>query len=147
LHSIARNSDLTPPSHKHKAQNERFNFWGIRKLLWPGNSPDLNAIDNREECFYDIIDRKTLPGFQQLKGYNNFMILRLAKREDKSFNLIIGEVDGRKERIGILEIDITDGSWRRDGGFFFRATHNISFSTKLGVYSEIMWLKRKIRLG
>ena len=33
------------PSHKHKAQQRRFDFWNMQKLLWPGNSPDLNAIE------------------------------------------------------------------------------------------------------
>ena len=33
------------PSHKHKVQQRRFDFWNVMKLLWPGNSPDLNAIE------------------------------------------------------------------------------------------------------
>ena len=33
------------PSHVHHSQQQYFDFWGIQKLLWPGNSPDLNAIE------------------------------------------------------------------------------------------------------
>ena len=37
------------PAHKSKYQEEVFSMWGIQKLLWPGNSPDLNAI---EPCWF-----------------------------------------------------------------------------------------------
>ncbi len=37
------------PAHKSKYQEEVFSMWGIMKLLWPGNSPDLNAI---EPCWF-----------------------------------------------------------------------------------------------
>jgi hypothetical protein len=33
------------PSHIHSAQQKRYNLFKILKLLWPGNSPDLNAIE------------------------------------------------------------------------------------------------------
>jgi hypothetical protein len=33
------------PSHAHKAQNSIFIDAGVMRLLWPGNSPDLNAIE------------------------------------------------------------------------------------------------------
>ena len=33
------------PSHEHHAQQAVYNLYGITKLLWPGNSPDLNAIE------------------------------------------------------------------------------------------------------
>jgi hypothetical protein len=32
------------PAHSHHAQDEIFDLWEVVKLLWPGNSPDLNAI-------------------------------------------------------------------------------------------------------
>lgn len=37
------------PAHVSKYQDEVFSIWGIMKLLWPGNSPDLNAI---EPCWF-----------------------------------------------------------------------------------------------
>ena len=37
------------PAHASKYQEAVFNAWGIQKLLWPGNSPDLNAI---EPCWF-----------------------------------------------------------------------------------------------
>ena len=37
------------PAHASKYQAEVFSMWGIIKLLWPGNSPDLNAI---EPCWF-----------------------------------------------------------------------------------------------
>jgi len=37
------------PAHVSKYQEEVFSMWGIMRLLWPGNSPDLNAI---EPCWF-----------------------------------------------------------------------------------------------
>ena len=37
------------PAHSSKHQAEVFSFYAICKLLWPGNSPDLNAI---EPCWF-----------------------------------------------------------------------------------------------
>jgi transposase len=33
------------PAHKSHYQGEVYNLWRIMKMLWPGNSPDLNAIE------------------------------------------------------------------------------------------------------
>jgi hypothetical protein len=33
------------PAHVHKSQSGIFNFWKVQRLLWPGNSPDLNMIE------------------------------------------------------------------------------------------------------
>lgn len=33
------------PSHTHKAQQIVFDLYKVRRILWPGNSPDLNAIE------------------------------------------------------------------------------------------------------
>jgi hypothetical protein len=33
------------PSHAHRAQARVFNLYKVARLLWPGNSPDLNAIE------------------------------------------------------------------------------------------------------
>ena len=33
------------PSHAHKTQKEVYNIHEIKRLLWPGNSPDLNIIE------------------------------------------------------------------------------------------------------
>jgi transposase len=33
------------PAHKSHYQAEVYNLWKIMKMLWPGNSPDLNAIE------------------------------------------------------------------------------------------------------
>jgi hypothetical protein len=33
------------PAHAYHAQNQIYNMQGIIKLLWPGNSPDLNMIE------------------------------------------------------------------------------------------------------
>jgi hypothetical protein len=32
-------------AHAHKAQQEVFDLWEVLRLLWPGNSPNLNAIE------------------------------------------------------------------------------------------------------
>jgi len=37
------------PAHKSKYQEAVFSMYAIQKLLWPGNSPDLNAI---EPCWF-----------------------------------------------------------------------------------------------
>lgn len=33
------------PSHAHFAQEAVFNLAGVKRLLWCGNSPDLNMIE------------------------------------------------------------------------------------------------------
>ena len=33
------------PSHASKFQEEIFSLYSVIRLLWPGNSPDLNAIE------------------------------------------------------------------------------------------------------
>lgn len=33
------------PSHSHFAQAEVFSLAGVSRMIWPGNSPDLNAIE------------------------------------------------------------------------------------------------------
>ena len=33
------------PSHAHKHQGPVYKMYGVARLIWPGNSPDLNAIE------------------------------------------------------------------------------------------------------
>jgi hypothetical protein len=33
------------PAHAHFHQREIYSYWDVNRLLWPGNSPDLNAIE------------------------------------------------------------------------------------------------------
>lgn len=47
------------PSHEHHAQQLIYDLHGITKLLWPGNSPDLNAI---EPCWPWMKRRTTRKG-------------------------------------------------------------------------------------
>lgn len=44
------------PAHASKHQPPVFSLWKIMKLLWPGNSPDLNAI---EPCWFWMKRRTT----------------------------------------------------------------------------------------
>ena len=47
------------PSHAHKAQLEIFNLHDVLRMLWPGNSPDLNMI---EPCWPYMKKRMTVHG-------------------------------------------------------------------------------------
>jgi transposase len=33
------------PAHAHQYQTVVYNLYGVLRLLWPANSPDLNAIE------------------------------------------------------------------------------------------------------
>ena len=33
------------PAHVHHIQEEIYNSYEVQRLLWPGNSPDLNMIE------------------------------------------------------------------------------------------------------
>jgi hypothetical protein len=47
------------PAHAHFHQKEIYGFHGVQRLLWPGNSPDLNAI---EPTWFWLKKRTTLQG-------------------------------------------------------------------------------------
>jgi len=47
------------PSHAHKTQKEVYNLHDVKRLLWPGNSPDLNMI---EPCWYWMKRKTTVRG-------------------------------------------------------------------------------------
>jgi hypothetical protein len=64
------------PSYVHSAQQERYDLFGILKLLWPGNSPDLSAI----EPAWPFLKRRTT--CRGAWGGRAFMILKW-KREWK----------------------------------------------------------------
>lgn len=47
------------PAHAHFHQKEIYSFHDVQRLLWPGNSPDLNAI---EPTWFWLKKRTTLQG-------------------------------------------------------------------------------------
>ena len=47
------------PAHAHHAQADIFSFHEVKRLLWPGNSPDLNMI---EPCWPGMKRRTTARG-------------------------------------------------------------------------------------
>jgi transposase len=47
------------PSHSHAAQQKIYNLWAVTRLIWPGNSPDLNPI---EPAWYWMKRRTTSKG-------------------------------------------------------------------------------------
>ena len=47
------------PAHSLKHQVAVFNLFKVLKLLWPGNSPDLNAI---EPCWWHMKRQTTKKG-------------------------------------------------------------------------------------
>jgi hypothetical protein len=33
------------PAHAHHYQGSAYNLYDVQRLIWPGNSPDINAIE------------------------------------------------------------------------------------------------------
>ncbi|EKJ68815.1 hypothetical protein FPSE_11007 [Fusarium pseudograminearum CS3096] len=50
------------PSHAHHAQQRVFDLAGVQRLLWCGNSPDLNAIEAAWPYLKRITTKKGAPG-------------------------------------------------------------------------------------
>lgn len=53
------------PCHRHWFQEETYKLWDVAKMLWPGNSPDLNAI---EPCWFWIKKQTTRKGAPATKA-------------------------------------------------------------------------------
>jgi len=53
------------PAHASKYQGEVYNLWQIMKMIWPANSPDLNAI---ERCWFWMKKETTKRGATSSKA-------------------------------------------------------------------------------
>ena len=100
---------------------------------------------NEDERYYDWIIYWHLPIRQELKLYSNFMVLNLIRGRSLDSLLIVGERDGKKERVGCVYVSRRPDS-KRDAKWF-KERYNISQDTKLGSYDQIVWTRQKIRLG
>ncbi|KAJ0128362.1 hypothetical protein HZ326_28545 [Fusarium oxysporum f. sp. albedinis] len=49
------------PSHKHHAQQRIYDLHGAQRLLWGGNSPDLNAIEPAWPWIKRVTTKKGAP--------------------------------------------------------------------------------------
>jgi hypothetical protein len=103
---------------------------------------------NEDERYYDGVLCWYLPIHQELKLYSNFMVLNLRRGCSLDSLLIVGERDGKKERVGCVYV----ARWRNKLSPVwdekrFRTEYNISQDTRLGSYDQIVWKRQKIRLG
>jgi hypothetical protein len=93
--------------HAHQIQGVFYDFFKIERLLWPGNSPDLNAI---EPCWMYLKRETTKDGpprtreeatFRWLRAWNRLpqdMIQQWIKRIPQAIEEII-RLDGGNEYI------------------------------------------------
>lgn len=78
------------PSHNHWIQNRVYDAAGVSKLLWPGNSPDLNMI---EPCWFWMKKETTKKGAPQNRA------TAIKVWEECWYNMPMSKVQAWIERI------------------------------------------------
>lgn len=98
-----------------------------------------------ERCYLDI-EKDRFPGQLELEAYKFFMVVQIGKTRFSSMLLIVGDSDGKKERVGVARLgNQKDPYYGAD--WQTREKNGLPNYTKLGLGNQVVWTKQWMRLG
>jgi hypothetical protein len=119
----------------HPTLNPKYDGIVIAIAITWGNS------NGSEQCYQCMGGE--LPKAEELKSYNDFMVLQLGESRSTYFVLVVGSRDGKQERVGFLKLR-KEPFWI---GGNLKAKVGIPENTPFKSIDHVAWKKQLVRLG